>query len=234
LAENGSNDGKRGPYKPIEKARIKQEIYNKLLEGYSYPNIMEYMHMPERTFYHYLSAIKEEEKGFLVDTISKEELSWQIQLCRDRLLADRSQLKEWVKDSNFKEKVEATHLASELSSAVLRLHIYGPSYFSRYSSSNNNNNNNKQDYENNNNNKQTLTDLEKLNEELALEEEHMHHMGASAAKWEEFERRKKAFLEKYYNNNNTGEEEAVSQQLKEEERKRSRGEDGAWNSWGFE
>jgi hypothetical protein len=114
LAENGSSNNnregyKRGPYRPIEKARIKQEIYNRILQGYPYQDIMEYLRMPERTFYNYLAAIREEEKDFLKDTISKEEMKWQTQLSHDRLEASLNRLNKWIEDPHFKDKVGAMH-----------------------------------------------------------------------------------------------------------------------------
>jgi hypothetical protein len=147
LAENGSynnnnNNGgyKRGPYKPLEKSRIKSEIYNRILQGYPYSEIMEYLKMPERTFYTYLADIRREEKDFLKDTISKEEMRWQTQLSHDRLEANLNRIHKWLDDPNFKEsKIAALHLASEINAAIMRLYVYGPSYFNRYLSSSNNN-----------------------------------------------------------------------------------------------
>jgi hypothetical protein len=201
LAENGSNDGKRGPYKPVEKVRIKQEIYNKILQGYPYQTIMEYLRMPERTFYNYLSSIREEEKDFLKDTISKEEMKWQTQLCHDRLEASLNTLSKWVEDPQFKDRVGAMHLLNEVNAAIMRLYVYGPSYVKRYDNNNNNggsNSSSRKEKENNNkeNNKE-LSELKRLNKELAEEEEFYHNMGASASQWQDFLRRKKAFLEQY-------------------------------------
>jgi hypothetical protein len=50
----------------------------------------------------------------------------QILLCRDRLLEDRQEVKQWMKDPNFKDKVGAMNLASELAVAVLKLYEHGP------------------------------------------------------------------------------------------------------------
>jgi DNA-binding CsgD family transcriptional regulator len=215
LAENGSNNGKRGPYKPVQKARIKQEIYNRILQGYPYQDIMEYLRMPERTFYNYLAAIREEEKDFLKDTISKDKMKWQTQLCHDRLEASLNRLHKWTDDPNFKDKVGAMHLICEINAAIMRLYVYGPSYVKRYEENNNNNdakssnsNNQKEEEQNN----KELLELRRLNQELAKEEKHMHYVDATAAQWEDFQRRKKKFLEKYYPPLQEQKEEEVSEE----------------------
>jgi hypothetical protein len=197
LAENGSNNGKRGPYKPVQKARIKQEIYNRILQGYPYQDIMEYLRMPERTFYNFLAAIREEEKDFLKDTISKEEMKWQTQLCHDRLEACLNKLNKWIDDPNFKDKIGATHLLCEINASIMRLYVYGPSYVKQWrdgEEENNNNSNQKEVKEAEENNKELL-ELRRLNQELSKEEEHLHFVDATPAQWEHFLKRKKALLE---------------------------------------
>ena len=211
LAENGSNNGKRGPYKPVEKARIKQEIYNKILQGYPYQEIMQYLRMPERTFYYYLSAIREEEKDFLKDTISKDEMKWQTQLCHDRLVASLNTLWKWIEDANFKDKVGAMHLMNEVNAAIMRLYVYGPSYVRRYDNNDDDKNSSSNQKEKNNKREELSQELRRLNKELAEEEEHMHYMGATAAQWEDFQRRKKAFLAKYYSSSSTQKEELAKE-----------------------
>jgi hypothetical protein len=124
LAENGSN--KRGPYKPLEKAPIKQEIYRKILAGHSYEDIMQYLHMPERTFYRYLTEIKEEEKTFLLsDSISPKEIAWQLRLMRDGLREDIQRMLVISSDPNNRNAVAAQHLASEIRCTLPRLYTEG-------------------------------------------------------------------------------------------------------------
>jgi DNA-binding CsgD family transcriptional regulator len=218
LAENGSdnndndnNNGyKRGPYKPLQKLKIKQEIYNRILQGYSYQSIMESLRMPERTFYHYLQSIRQEEKDFLKDTISKEEMKWQTQLSHDRLEASLNTLNKWIEDPHFKDKVGAMHLICEINAAIMRLYVYGPSYVKRYEEGageeNNSNGSSNQKKEEDQNDNKELLELRRLNQELAKEEEHMHYVNATAAQWEDFQRRKKKFLEKYYSSTSSTQE----------------------------
>jgi hypothetical protein len=124
LAENA---GKRGPYKPIEKARVKQEIYSKILEGHSYADIMRFMHMPERTFYRYLDAIKaEESSAILQGTLDKKELAWQIQLCRDGLREDMQRMLVIAADPTNRLAVAAQHLAGEIRCTILKSYVEGP------------------------------------------------------------------------------------------------------------
>ncbi len=58
-------------------------------------------------------------------------MSRQILICRDRFLEDRQEVKQWIKDPNFKDKVDAMNLASELAAAVLRLYQEGPAMLER-------------------------------------------------------------------------------------------------------
>lgn len=122
MAENGS---KRGPYKPLEKARIKQEIYKKILEGYSYEDIMEYLHMPERTFYRYLDDIKQEEQTFLTDHISPKQISWELRMMRDGLREDIKRMLAISSDPSNRNAVAAQHLASEIRCTVPKLYVEG-------------------------------------------------------------------------------------------------------------
>jgi Homeodomain-like domain len=134
LAENAGfpKASKRGNYKLFDRVRTKQRIYQMILDGYTYVRIMKDLDISERTLYRYLDIIFAEEQDFLNEDKHKEELKRQINICRDRLQDDRRQLKEWVSSSEFKEKINAMHLAAELSAAVLRLYIYGPSYLARH------------------------------------------------------------------------------------------------------
>ena len=124
---------KRGNYKVPERLRIKQEIYQMILDGYTYVKIMEDLHISERTLYSYLDIIFSEEKDFLEESLGgREEMRRQILICRDRLLEDRRTLQEWLKDPNFKDKIDAMHLSAELTAAILRLYEHGSGYLSKY------------------------------------------------------------------------------------------------------
>jgi hypothetical protein len=72
-----------------------------------------------------------EEKDFLDNNVGVEELRTQIRLCKDRMLEDRFQLEQWMKDPDFKDKVAAMNLAAELSAAVLKIYTEGPIHLSQ-------------------------------------------------------------------------------------------------------
>jgi len=123
---------KRGNYKLAERLRIKQDIYRMILDGYTYAKIMDELQISERTLYRYLDTIFSQEQDCLERTLGgREEMRRQILIRRDRLLEDRRTLQEWMKDPNFKDKVNAMHLAAEISGAVLRLYDSGPGYLSK-------------------------------------------------------------------------------------------------------
>lgn len=103
-----------------------------ILDGYTYTKIMEGLQISERTLYRYLDITFSEEKDLLEETLggSREEMRRQILICRDRLLEDRRTLQEWLKDPNFKDKINAMHLSAELAAAILRLYNDGPAHLS--------------------------------------------------------------------------------------------------------
>jgi|SRR5687768_3333469 len=92
---------------------------------------MDQLQISERTFYRYLDVIFAEEKDFLDNNVGVEELRTQIRLCKDRMLEDRFQLEQWMKDPDFKDKVAAMNLAAELSAAVLKIYTEGPIHLSQ-------------------------------------------------------------------------------------------------------
>lgn len=132
MADSSSSTGGgggsiRGPYKPLEKARLKQQIYNLILDGHTYQSIMNKLHIPERTFYRYIQAIEAEEKDFLKESISREVLRFQYRLCRDRLLADRLEINEWLKQNpESKDRAELKNLSAEIAAAICRIYNEGP------------------------------------------------------------------------------------------------------------
>ena len=128
LAENAGFPiaWKRGNYKLHERIHTKQRIYKMILEGRSYESIMQELGISERTLYRYINIIFTQEQDFLNDTVTAEEMRRQILICRDRLLEDRQEVKQWMKGSDFKDKVDAMNLASELAVAVLKLYEHGP------------------------------------------------------------------------------------------------------------
>jgi hypothetical protein len=133
LAENAGFPiaWKRGNYKLHERIHTKQRIYKMILEGRTYESIMQELGISERTLYRYIDIIFTQEQDFLSDTVTAEEMRRQILICRDRFLEDRQEVKQWIKDPNFKDKVDAMNLASELAAAVLRLYQEGPAILER-------------------------------------------------------------------------------------------------------
>ncbi len=122
---------KRGNYKLHERIRKKQRIYKMILEGRTYESIRQELGISERTLYRYIDIIFTQEQDFMNDTVTAEEMHRQIILCRNRFLEDRQEVKQWIKDPNFKDKVDAMHLASELARAVLVLYQEGPAMLER-------------------------------------------------------------------------------------------------------
>lgn len=120
---------KRGPYKPVERTRLMSHMRELILDGQPYKAIMEQLHMPEKTFYRYLSAIFAVDRRLLVENVSADEIMNQVIICRDRLLAQRHRILEDIannKAADFKSCVAAHHLAGEISAIVLKLYSEGP------------------------------------------------------------------------------------------------------------
>jgi hypothetical protein len=129
---------KRGNYKLHERLHTKQKIYKMLLDGQSNQSIISELRISERTFYCYRDIIFTQEQDFLEETVTYEDLRRQMILCRDRMLGDRNEIQEWLRQNpNTRDRVELANLRAELSAAVLRLYANGPVKFSR--SRNNNN-----------------------------------------------------------------------------------------------
>jgi hypothetical protein len=105
----------------VQRAHIKEQIYRMILGGNSYPDIMKFMHMPERSFYRYLSEIKMEEKTFL-DSISPEEIAWQLRLMRDGLREDIQRMVVISSDPANRNAVAAQHLASEIRCTIPKIY----------------------------------------------------------------------------------------------------------------
>jgi hypothetical protein len=121
-----------GNYKLAERLRMKQDIYRMILDGYIYAKIMDELQISERTLYRYLDIIFSEEQDYLEKTLGgREEMRRQILICRDRLLEDRRTLQEWMKDPNFKDKVNAMHLAAEIAAAIVKLYDDRPGLLSK-------------------------------------------------------------------------------------------------------
>lgn len=123
---------KRGNYKLHERLRTKQRIYKMMLDGRSNQSMMQELGISERTFYRYRDIIFAEEQDFLQETVTYEDLRRQMILCRDRMLGDRNEIQEWLRQNpNAQDRVELANLRAELSAAVLRLYAHGPVKFSR-------------------------------------------------------------------------------------------------------
>lgn len=129
---------KRGNYKVHERLDTKQKIYKMLLDGRSNQSIMSELGISERTFYRYRDIIFEQEDDFLEETVTYEDLRRQVILARDRLLDDRNEIQEWLRQNpNAEDRVQLANLRAELTAAVLRLYANGPVKFSRSRSNNN-------------------------------------------------------------------------------------------------
>jgi AraC-like DNA-binding protein len=119
----------RGPYKLPERMRTIQEIRRLLIEGYTYNDIMQQLHLSPRTFYRYLSAVFEDDRRLLAENISDEEMLNQMAICRDRLLKQRRDILEQIinnPDTDDKARIAGHHLAAEIAAAVPRLYTEGP------------------------------------------------------------------------------------------------------------
>ena len=95
---------------------------------------MRQLHLSEHTFYRCLEAMFADEKDLILnDTLScREEMKRQIQLCRDRLLDNVREIKEWLKvDPDSKERVELMQLASEILSTIPKIYEEGPAMIAR-------------------------------------------------------------------------------------------------------
>jgi hypothetical protein len=125
---------KRGPYKVPEKMRTLQDMRNLIIEGYSYEQIMQQLHIHRRTFYRYLSSLFEDDRRVLAQNIMDEEVLNQMAICRDRLLKQRLDILQQIANNpqaDFKARVEAHHLAGEIAAVVLKLYTDGPTILSR-------------------------------------------------------------------------------------------------------
>jgi hypothetical protein len=72
------------------------------------------------------------------ETVTYEDLRRQVILARDRLLDDRNEIQEWLRQNpNAEDRVQLANLRAELTAAVLRLYANGPVKFSRSRSNNN-------------------------------------------------------------------------------------------------
>jgi AraC-like DNA-binding protein len=119
---------RRGPYKVPERLHIIKDIRSLLIAGYSYSDIIQQLQMEPRTFYRYLSAVFEDDRRLLIETITNEEFLNQMAICRDRLLDDRRTLQEWMKDPGFSDKVAAMSLSAEIAAGIFRMYCEGPGY----------------------------------------------------------------------------------------------------------
>jgi hypothetical protein len=105
-----------------------QDIRSLLISGCTYHDIIEQLHLEPRTFYRYLNAVFEDDRRLLAENISDEETLNQMAICRDRLLAQRLDLLEMIKDPEVENnvKISAHHLAAEIAAAILKFYTEGP------------------------------------------------------------------------------------------------------------
>ena len=107
----------------------KKRIYEMVLRGHSYVSIQADLNISERTLYRYLDIIFTQEKDFLEDTLSREELRRQVIIARDRLQGNIRRIEEWLDtEPTSKDRSDLLNLHSELVAAMLRLYSKGPSH----------------------------------------------------------------------------------------------------------
>jgi DNA-binding CsgD family transcriptional regulator len=123
---------KRGNYKLRERILTKKQIYDMILKGHTYASIMQELGISERTLYRYIDIIFNQEKDFVKDSLSREELRRQVILARDRLLGNIRRIEEWLEaEPNSKDRNDLINVHSELVAAILRLYNYGPTNLAR-------------------------------------------------------------------------------------------------------
>jgi hypothetical protein len=125
--------GLRGPYKLPERKRKMQDIYKLIIDGYSYNKIMQQLQISERTFYRYLQVIFANDRRLLAENVTDDEFLNQMAICKDRLLKQRRDLLEMIKDHEVDNdtKIKAHHLAAEIAAAVFRIFESGPGLLSQ-------------------------------------------------------------------------------------------------------
>ena len=105
----------------------KKRIYDLILRGYTYASIMRELDISERTLYRHIDIIFTQEREFLDDTLSREELRRQVIIARDRLQGNIRRIEEWLDaDPKSKDRNDLLNLHSELTAAMLRLYSRGP------------------------------------------------------------------------------------------------------------
>lgn len=124
---------KRGPYKLPERMQTMQEIYRLIIEGYPYNKIMQQLQISERTFYRYLEVIFANDRRLLAENVNDDEFLNQMAICKDRLLEQRRDLIEMIRDPqvDYDTKLKIHHLVAEIAAAVLRLYESGPGLLSQ-------------------------------------------------------------------------------------------------------
>ncbi len=125
--------GLRGPYKLPERMRTMQEIYKLIIDGYPYNKIMQQLQISERTFYRYLDAIFANDRRLLSENVTDDEFLNQMAICKDRLLEQRRDLMEMIKEPEVDNdtKIKAHHLGAEIAAAVFRIYESGPGLLSQ-------------------------------------------------------------------------------------------------------
>jgi len=110
----------------------KKRIYDMIVRGYAYASIMQELDISERTLYRYIDIIFNQEKDFVKDSLSREELRRQVILARDRLLGNIRRIEEWLEaEPSSMDRNDLINVHSELVAAILRLYNYGPTNLAR-------------------------------------------------------------------------------------------------------
>ena len=123
---------KRGNYKLRERILTKKRVYDMILKGHTYASIMQELGISERTLYRYIDIIFAQEKDFLRDELSREELRRQVIIARDRLQGNIRRIEEWLDaEPHSKDRNDLLNLHSELVAAMLRLYSKGPTNLAR-------------------------------------------------------------------------------------------------------
>jgi hypothetical protein len=110
-----------------------QDIYKLIIDGYSYNKIIQQLQISERTFYRYLEVIFANDRRLLAENVTDDEFLNQMAICKDRLLEQRHELLEMIKDSEVENdtKIKAHHLVAEIAAAVFRIYESGPGLLSQ-------------------------------------------------------------------------------------------------------
>ncbi len=105
-----------------------QDIRSLLIAGHTYSDVMQQLRLEPRTFYRYLNLVFEDDRRLLAENISDNEVLNQMSVARDKWLDQYRMLKDMLNDPTVdnRVKLDCHHLMAELTSAVMKLCVEGP------------------------------------------------------------------------------------------------------------